>query len=154
MSSRLFTEVREKRGLAYYVRAGANPFQDVGYTAVEGGLTKGRLDEAISVIIGELKKIKDHDVREDELRLAKDYVKGKTVLALEESSQIADFFGRQELLSRRVETAEQKLARLEAVTAADVRRTARELFRPARLSMALIGPFKDVKPFARLVQKL
>lgn len=154
MSSRLFTEVREKRGLCYSVHSGSSPYQDIGGLTVQAGLAKDRVAEALKVIIAELKKLKNEDVPTEELARAKEFAKGKTVLALEESSHVADFYGRQELLARRQETPEQKIARLFAVTAADVRRAARETCRAARASLALIGPIKDAKPFAKILAKI
>ncbi len=154
MSSRLFTEVREKRGLGYSVHASSSPYQDIGALTVQAGLAKDRVQEALGVIVAELKRLKDKDVPAEELARAKEFAKGKTVLALEESSHLADFYGRQELLARRQETPEQKIARLFAVTAADVRRTARETCRAARASLAAIGPIGDGKPFAAALGEL
>lgn len=151
MSSRLFTEVRERRGLAYSVRASLSPYQDVGNIAVQAGLTKAKIEEGVSVILKEIGKIVKSGVTAEELSRAKEYIKGKTVLGLEESSALAEFFAKQELLQRRMETPEEKLARVDAVTLADVKAVAREVFRTSRLSAALIGPFKDKARFRKLL---
>jgi predicted Zn-dependent peptidase len=152
MSSRLFTEVRERRGLAYSVRAGLSPYQDVGNFAIQAGLTKAKIGEGIKVILHELSKVVSAGVTAEELTRGKEYIKGKTVLGLEESSALAEFFAKQELLQRRVETPEEKLAKIDAVTREDIRSVAREVFRESRLSAALIGPFKDKAPFLKLLK--
>lgn len=151
MSSRLFTEVRERRGLAYSVRSSLSPYQDVGNLAIQAGLTKAKIAEGITVILKELGKVVKSGVTAEELTRAKEYIKGKTVLGLEESSALAEFFAKQELLQRKIETPEEKLAKIEAVTREGVRAVAREIFTEAGMSAALIGPFRDRKPFEKLL---
>lgn len=152
MSSRLFVEVREKRGLAYSVRASHGAFEDVGAFTIQSGLDKSRIEEAIKVILGEIKKIKTDGVTERELKDAKENIHGRFVLNLEESNELAAFVSKQELFQRKILTPEQKLARVMAVRRADVQAVARDIFRTARISMALIGPFKDEKPFEKLLK--
>jgi len=154
MSSRLFTEVRERRGLAYSVRASLSPYQDVGNVAIQAGLTKAKLDLGITVILKELGKAVKAGVTAEELTRAKEYIKGKTVLGLEESSALAEFFAKQELLQRKILTPEERLARVDAVTREDVKAVAREVFRTNGMSAALIGPFKDKKRFMKLSASL
>lgn len=151
MSSRLFTEVRERRGLAYSVRSSLSPYQDVGNLAIQAGLTKAKISEGISVILKEIGKVVKSGVTAEELTRGKEYIKGKTVLGLEESSALAEFFAKQELLQHKMETPEEKLAKIEAVTREDVRAVAREVFTDAHLSAALIGPYKDKTPFLKLL---
>jgi len=151
MSSRLFTEVRERRGLAYSVRASLSPYQDVGNLAIQAGLTKAKIDEGIKVILKEIGKVVKSGVTAEELTRGKEYIKGKTVLGLEESSALAEFFAKQELLQRRMETPEEKLAKIDAVTREDVRAVAREVFRDTHLTAALIGPYKDKAPFMKIL---
>lgn len=152
MSSRLFTEVRERRGLAYSVRASLSPYQDVGNFAIQAGLTKAKIDEGITVILKELGKAAKSGVTAEELTRAKEYIKGKTVLGLEESSALAEYFAKQELLQRKIHTPEERLARVDAVTREDVKEVARAVFRTNALSAALIGPFKDEKRFLKLLR--
>ena len=152
MSSRLFTEVRERRGLAYSVRSGLNPYQDVGNFAIQAGLTKAKIEEGITVILKEIGKLVKSGVTAEELTRGKEYIKGKTVLGLEESSALAEFFAKQELLQRAMETPEEKLAKIEAVTREEIRDVAREIFRTSSLSAALIGPYKDKAPFMKLLR--
>ena len=152
MSSRLFTQVRERRGLAYMVRAGVSPYQDIGALAVQAGLRKDKVDEALKIILSELKKTKDVVVGAAELRRAKEYIKGKITLGLEESNEVADFYGRQELFQKKMESPEEKIAKIMAVTAKDVQTAARDIFRVERLRLAVIGPFEDAARFQKLLR--
>ncbi len=152
MSSRLFTEVRERRGLAYSVRSSLSPYQDVGNIAIQAGLTKAKLDEGIAVILQELGKAARKGVTAEELLRAKEYIKGKTVLGLEESSALAEFFAKQELLQKKIETPQERLSRIDKVTREDVLAVAKQVFRTSTLSAALIGPFKDKARFMKLLK--
>jgi predicted Zn-dependent peptidase len=152
MSSRLFTEVRERRGLAYSVSADVEVFQDTGYLAVFAGLSKAKLKEGIATILGELATMAKSGPTAEELRRAKDYLRGKMILKLEASSALADFYARQELLTRRTETPEEKLAKIDAVTREDVRALAAGAFRATALVASVIGPYKDSAPFMRLLK--
>lgn len=152
MSSRLFIQVRERRGLAYMVRAGTSPYQDVGAFTVQSGLRKEKVEQAIRVILGELKKIKTTSVTAEELARAKEYLKGKITLGLEESNEVADFYGRQQLFLKKMETPEEKIAKIMAVTAKDVQQAAKDIFRNERLRLAVIGPFQDAKRFQKLLR--
>lgn len=153
MSSRLFMEVREKRGLAYFVRAGVGTYQDTGTFMVQAGLERVRIEEAITAILAELGKVAKRGVTPAELTRAKEYAHGKLVLELEDSQSIASFAGRQLLLERKFETPEQKMAKLRAVARADLQRVAAKYFRRRALALALIGPFSDPKPFRRLLER-
>jgi predicted Zn-dependent peptidase len=142
MSSRLFIEVREKRGLCYNVRATVDAYEDVGVLTVRAGLDASRLSLAMKVIVSELHKIAKKGVTPAELKMAKDHVKGATTLRLEDSSNLAEFFARQELFGDKVETAEERLKRFAAVKISDVQRVAREIINFRRVSIAAIGPYK------------
>ena len=151
MSSRLFIQVRERRGLCYHVRAGASPYQDVGAFMISSGLVKNRVEEAIGVILDEVRKLRDGGVTPEELRSAKEYVRGKLVLSLEETSEVADWYGRQYLFKKEMDTPEEKMTKFDAVTREDVQAVAKDLFRNERLRMAMIGPFDDAEPFRKLL---
>ncbi|HTM69081.1 MAG TPA: pitrilysin family protein [Candidatus Binatia bacterium] len=154
MSSRLFMAVRERRGLAYSVHASVNSYQDVGNLTVQAGLAKDRFDAALKVIMAELARMKDKDVTSEEMTRAKEFFKGKMVLNLEDSSRLADWYARQELLQHRVETPEERIAKMFAVTKADVRRAAADVFRRSRAAVAVIGPFKDAAPVTKHLSAL
>ncbi|TAL20715.1 insulinase family protein [Patescibacteria group bacterium] len=152
MSSRLFIQVRERRGLCYYIRAGASPYQDIGTFMIQSGLTCGRIDEALGVILAEVKKIRDEGVGGKELASAKEFIKGKIILDLEETNEVADWYGRQYLFRRKMESPEEKMRRFARVSREQVQAVARDLFREERLRLALIGPFKDKTRFRKLLK--
>ena len=150
MSSRLFVEVREKRGLCYFVKAGTNPYKDIGAFVIQSGLTKGRIEEAITVIMGELTKVKESGVTKEELSRAKENIRGKVILALEGSDEQADFYGKQELFRKEILSPEQKLALFDKVKLGDIQKIAKEIFKTERIRAAMIGPLKDEASLLKL----
>ncbi len=151
MSSRLFREVREKRGLAYSVRTDIEAYRDCGNTYVHAGLHTQRIDQAVEVIVRELKKVAEKGVTSKELKYAKGNARGGTILALEDSSAVANYFAGQQLLLDKIKTPGQKLEELEKATCADVQKVAKEIFDFKKVKMAVIGPFKDKKKFEKLL---
>lgn len=151
MSSRLFTSVREKHGLAYFIKASTSPYQDTGAFVVQAGLDKSRLPQAIKLILQELQLVVAAGVTDKELSDAKDFIGGKIVLDLEDSAHLAEWYGKQQLLTGKIKTPEQRLAELKRVKLADVQRTAADIFRPARSNLALIGPYKEEQPFLKML---
>ena len=131
MSSRLFTEVREKRGLGYYVRSSPGNYQDTGSFTVSAGVQVDKIQEAISVIIGELKKIKDVPAGEKEIQKAKEYIKGKTVLALEDNQVRLDWFMEAAAFKPKIETPEEAFKRIDAITSSAIQKAARDLIEKA-----------------------
>lgn len=153
MSSRLFSEVREKRGLAYYVRAYADRYLDVGYFAAFAGVDKTRIDEAITVVLEEFKKVvKDGEITEEEVKKAKEYNKGHFVLGLEDTQSVATFFGMNQILEKKIKTPEESLASIEAVTRDEVERVAKKYLDTKAFNLAIIGDFKDEERFKKLIQ--
>lgn len=150
MSSRLFIQVRERRGLCYSISAGHQAMEDTGVFTILTGLDKTRIKEAVKVIWDELRKIATEPVGADELRRAKDHVRGKLTLALEDSSSYADWYGRQWIFQKKAETPEARLKRLEAVTPSDIRKLAAELFQKRHMAAAVIGPFGTKKNVEKL----
>lgn len=149
MSSRLFIEVREKRGLCYHVRAVMDAYDDVGVFAIRAGLDAKRLREASKVIMHEVAKVVKNGVSAKELAMAKDNIRGATMLQLEDSSASAEFVGRQELFLKEAATAEERLAKFDAVTRADVLHVAREVLDTSQMSVAGIGPFENEAAFLK-----
>ncbi len=147
MSSRLFVAVRERRGLAYSVRAGNGAYQDVGAFTVMAGLDKSRLPEAVKTIQGELRKIRTSGVTVQELREAKDHAHGRLRLKMEDSSERADWFARQELFLDAAKTPDERLRQIDRVTRDAVRAAAKDILDPKKLSVAAVGPYKDVAAF-------
>ncbi|HZR92003.1 MAG TPA: pitrilysin family protein [Gaiellaceae bacterium] len=151
MSSRLFTEVRERRGLAYYVFAANQSYTDTGTLFAQAGVDIKRIDEAVTTIAGELRKVAAEPVPADELEKARAYAKGRFVLSLE-SPQGTNTFGlRREVLEGRAAEPAEVLAGLDAVSAEDVLRVASDLVRDESLRLAVIGPFDDADRFERLL---
>jgi len=147
MSSRLFIEVREKRGLGYYVRASGSNYQDTGVFTIGSGVQVGKIEEAIKVISDEL-------IKEKELVKAKEYIKGKITLALEDNQARLDWYLSQAAFHSKTETPVQAFAKIDAVTAQDIKKIAGQLFRKNNLSLAVIGPYKKEATFRPLVNLL
>ena len=142
-SSRLWNEFRDKRGMSYYVRAANNSYADTGYFEISAGVDNNRLIEALNVALNECKKLTNEAVSEKELKKVKDYAHGKLAIALETSSELASFYTDQELLKREILTPEEKLVKIDEVTAAQIQAVAQEIFMPQKLNLALIGPFEQ-----------
>ena len=150
MSSRLFTEVRERRGLCYAISASHQPLEDTGAFAIMAGLEKSSVQEAIRVIWKELKHTVDHALEPEEIRRAKDHIRGRLMLSFEDSANQADWYGRQWTLQKKLATPEERLRQIERVTAADMRRAAALIFRPEIMASAVIGPYKKETGVAHL----
>jgi len=152
MSSRLFYEVRERRGLAYYVRSSSSNYQDSGVFHIGAGVQVDKIEEAIKVILAEADKIKTIAVEQKELVKAKSYIKGRTTLALEDNQARLDWFVEQEAFHPRIQQPDELFADIDKVTAKDVRAIARQLFTSANMSLAVIGPYKSDKNFKKLLK--
>lgn len=154
MSSRLFQEIREKRGLVYSVYAYFRPYEDVGQGVIYAGTDLERVEETVGAIVDELRKLRDERVPEDELQRTKELRKGRLLMGLEDSKSVASWVGSQELTYGEIRTPEEVAAKIEAVTADEVQELAQELFQPERLSLALVGPYDDPQPFQELLERL
>ncbi len=140
MSSRLFLEVRERRGLAYAVRTSPEHCADTGYVATQAGVDSKKLGEACAVIVQEHGRIREQRVGVGELKKAREFVKGKLLLGLEASDEVAQFLTLQEVMTNRILMPDDVFRLLDAVTPADIRRVARQYLRPDRLRLVAIGP--------------
>ena len=150
MSSRLFTEVRERRGLAYYVFCGNTSYADAGTLAAQAGVDLNRIDEAIETVVEELRRIVGEPVPAEELEKARAYAKGRFVLGLESPHATIMFGLRRELLEGRAVEPAEVLAGLDAVTADDLQRVAADIL-AGDLRLALIGPFDEPDRFEPLL---
>lgn len=146
MSSRLFVEIREKRGLAYLIGAGTASYDETGDFVIHAGLNNENLIPALKIVLEEAKKITSELVSEKELNRTKDYAKGRLAIGLETSDAWASFYGHQELLENRILTPEEKLAKITAVTREDILETAKDILKPGKLNLAIVGPFKESDP--------
>lgn len=143
MSSRLFKEVRERRGLAYSVGSGAARYSDAGVMSVSAGVTLEHLEEATSVIRDELFKLTTDAVSEEEITKARDFSIGNFRLGLESTMALAQRAGESLLMTGEIEPIEDVVDAIAAVTPVDVQRVARRLFRPGGFAMAVVGPGGD-----------
>jgi len=153
MSSRLFIQVRERRGLAYYVRTDSEHFLDNGYLATAAGVDTQRVQEAIKVILEEYQKVsKLSEISQEEFQKAKEFVKGRFILELEDSRNVAASYGIQEILEGKITIPEKMIAGIDKVTREDMVRVARQFFTNQRLNLAIVGPFEDKEKFEKLLK--
>ncbi len=151
MSSRMFLSVREARGLCYYIRTATDNFVDTGIFSTGAGVQVKRIDEAISAILAEYEKIRNEKVSAEELEKAKNFMKGKMVLRLEDSEEIAHLLGKYELLHDEIMRPEEIMKELDAVTEDDIQRVAKDLLKPENMRVAIIGPYDDKGRFEKLL---
>jgi predicted Zn-dependent peptidase len=151
MSSRLFTEVRERRGLAYYVYGYNQGYTDAGTLYSQAGVDINRIDEAVQTVVAEFGRIASEPVAEDELEKARSFAKGRLVLSLEDPKGMILFGLRNEVLENKLREPDDVLAGFDAVTVEDIHRVAQDIIREERLNFALIGPFDDADRFERLL---
>lgn len=151
MSSRLFQRMRDELGMCYYVRTSNNTFTDHGDVTISAGVDNSRVELAVTEILAQCERMKNELVPEPELKKAKDYISGTTMLGLETSDARAEFVGLEEVLRREIDSPEQQLSKIQAVTAADVQKIAREIFVNEGLNLALVGRTKaeTLKPVLR-----
>lgn len=149
MSSRLFSELRERLGLAYSVSSYLIALRDTGMVGIHAGVDPSRIAFAIETILGECEKLRREKVLAEELIKAKEFVKGRLALQMEDTSSVAAWFGQQELLSAEVLTVDEAFQAIEAVTAADIQRIASKIFGEEKLNLAVVGPFREEGDFRR-----
>lgn len=151
MSSRLFIQVRERRGLAYHVSTGVDALHDAGSLATQVGVEHGNLEKTISVILDEYRKIANEKVDEEELSRAKEYIKGRLAMGLEGSDDVIEYLVSQEVLREKVTLPQEKVRKIDAVTADDVLRVAKDIFRNEKLNLAIIGPHEKKAALQKLL---
>lgn len=152
MSSRLFMEIREKRGLAYSVHAWVEKYPDTGYVAVQAGVEHGKLGKTVSTILSELAKIKRTPVSKGELEKAKAYIKGTMTLSLETSDKLAVYACTSLVNTGGVQSLKEVVRKIDAVTARDITRVARDLFKTEKLNLAIIGPHEKTETLLPLLK--
>lgn len=154
MSSRLFHEVREKRGLAYYVRSSADHYQDCGSLVSLAGVDPKRVKEAIVVILDQYHRISNFQfpISNKELKKAKEYLKGHLVLELEDSRSVAGFYATQELLEKKIDNPDGAIKKIDSVTAEQIENAARKYFVNKGLNLAVIGNFPSGQEFEKLLK--
>ncbi len=153
MSSRMFTEVRERRGLAYSVRTNIERYDDTGYIGTYVGTDPKKVEKAISVVLEQYRGIANGKlpVAQKELIKAKGYIKGQMALSLEDTGAVNTFFGEQELFLGKVLTPEEIRKKIDAVSIEDIHFEAKRLINSKKMNLAVIGPFKNKDKFVQLV---
>jgi len=152
MSARLFQKLREEMGVCYYVRAYGDAYTDHGFFQISAGVDNKRLDEVLKAVLEECKKLVTEKVSKEELEKVKECLIGNMKLSLESSDDIANFYGGQELLRKKIESSEQKAKEIRKVTPDQIQNLAKEIFKNEKLNLALIGPFKSEERFLEILK--
>src|SRR3989338_171157 len=153
-SSRLYSEIREKLGLAYYVYSWSDQLRDCGYLGMAAGVPHNKLDAVVENIVGICSKIKKGDISSSDLDSAKSYLRGQTALRFEASDEIAHFVAGQELFYNEVKQPSDVLKKIEAVGKEDILKIAGELFKPEKLSLSVIGRHDGGEKINKLYKKI
>ncbi len=150
MSSRLFLQIREKLGLAYDVHSYVNHFRDTGSHVVFAGVDTKKANQTVQAILEELAKLRE-GVPEEELYRAKESMKGRLLLRLEDTRAVASWTGAQELMRNAIMTVDEAVALIDSISAEDIQRVARHLFARDRLNLAIVGPYRSEDRFLNLL---
>jgi predicted Zn-dependent peptidase len=145
MSSRLFQNVRERQGLVYAIYSDLNPYRDTGCLSIYAGTSRESAPKVVGSIVAELRRLKNEPVPEDELRRAKDQLKGSLMLSLESSTARMSNLARQEMYFDHFFGLDELIEKIEAVTAEDIRATAEEFFRQEMLAVTVLGNLNGLK---------
>ena len=151
MSSRLFTEIREKRGLAYAIHSHTSHFHDTGSVTIYAGVDPQQIETAIVAILHELSRIKDR-VPEPELSKAKELSKGRLLLRMEDTRTVAIWTGGQELLTGRILTVDEVASLIDAITAEELQRVAQGLLATGNLNLTAVGPIHNEEHLEELLK--
>jgi len=151
MSSRLFTEIRDRMGLAYSIHSCVDHFLDCGSMIIYAGVKPKNLATTIKAILEQLSKLKD-EIPEAELTKAKELAKGRLLLRMEDSRNVAGWMGGQEILTRRILTPEQVIALINAITAEELKQLAGELLIGSQLRLAVVSPVSATEPLEELLK--
>ncbi len=143
MSSRLFSLIREKSGLAYYVRTSSDTLKDAGFLMTQAGVDNRRADRAIELILSEYQRVKEEPVPTAELQKAKEYLKGVLWLSLENAENLASYYAQYEVLGIKPMTPEEICRKIDQVDASSIQRLSRKIFQNQNLNLSLIGPAEE-----------
>ncbi|MFA6386562.1 MAG: pitrilysin family protein [Candidatus Paceibacterota bacterium] len=152
MSSRLFSKLREEMGVAYYVRVYNSPSLDHGSMQISAGVNNKRVEEVIGEIIKECNLLINKKVGEKELDKVKALIIGNMKMSLEATDDVANFYGAQELMKREMKTLDEKIKEIKKVTAEDIQKMAKIIFKTKNLNLAIIGPYKENTQFLDILK--
>ena len=153
MSSRLFLLVREQHGLAYAVHTGLEAYVDAGSFATQLGVRSDKADMALGLVMSEYDRVMTEDVSDGELKKAKEMVKGRLLLDLEETNALAQFAGGQELLRKKIMTPEKLVSKYNKVTAGEIKKLAKDLFVENKRVVAVLAPKKVIQRVEKAFKK-
>jgi len=151
MSSRLFIQVRERRGLGYYVRNESANFHDSGMFFAHAGIKTNKIGEAIKTIINEFSQIQTGKISEEELQKAKNQSRGKLALELEKSQSMAMFLGEQSIYGQKIRDAKELLRDVNKITLKDIQNVAKKIILPGLINLSIIGPYKNKNKFQKII---
>jgi predicted Zn-dependent peptidase len=151
MTSRLFLKLREEMGVCYYARAYQESATDTGILKILSGVNTKRIEEVVAAIMGELRKLKETKVSDDELAKVKEMVIGAITMGLETSDAVADWY-HDEILRQPLETPAQAIKKIQKVTSADLQKVARDIFINKKLNLAFVGPKRDIGKLKKVAQ--
>lgn len=152
MSSRLFIQVRERRGLAYHISCDFDCYQDTGYFAAYAGLKLEKVTEGLSVIKSELERAAIETVTEEELKKGKEMIRGRLAIRSESTNFLAEYFGTSFVLDKQIESFDEFMKNIDLVSASEVLQVAKELFSQKSYNLQVIGPFKKDKIFKDILE--
>jgi predicted Zn-dependent peptidase len=150
MSSRLFTEIREKLGLAYDIHSFVEHFRETGVFIIQAGIDPEQTKKAIQAILYQLAVVRD-GIFDNELKKAREMAKGRLLLSMENSRNVAGWYGAQEVLTGKIMSIDDVTQAIENITLEDIRRVAGDLFMTQKLNLAIVGPIKDDGSVANLM---
>lgn len=151
MSSRLFTAVREQQGLCYYVRATPDSYTDTGLLVAAAGVDNTRLTQAVAAILEQYRLVREEGISDEELDRAKQFLLGRTALGMEDSEQVAEAYGLQQVLEKKIEPIDELMIAIEAVTLVEVAEVANELLHAHKAWLAIVGPQKETPELRQLL---
>ena len=150
-SSRLFQKMREEMGACYYIKAGIGDYTDHGMLAISAGIEARRLEEVVRVLLAECKKLKEEPVSPEELNKAKEYFVGRMYLDLETTDSIADFYVDQVVETKKIKTPNELEKEIRKVTAKEVMKVAKDIFKDENLNLAIVGNIKNPKAVKKVL---
>ena len=152
MSSRLFLEIRERKGLAYDIHSHVSFFRDSGSLAIYAGVDPQKIELTVEAILKELMRLRDEQIPEAEVIKAKEMGKGRLMLRMEDTRSVSGWMGGQELLTNRILSVDEVVSIVDAITASDMQRVAKELFLTDKTSLALVGPVRNKRRLEKLLK--
>lgn len=152
MSSRLFLELRERKGLAYDVHSNVSYFRDSGSLDIYAGVDPKKIESTIEAILGELIRLREDRIPETEVTKAKEMGKGRLMLRMEDTHSVTGWIGGQELLTGHILSVDEVVSIVDAITVSDMQRVARELFLTNKLNLALVGPVRNKGRLEKLLK--